>query len=239
MSKQIILKGAGVFWDSVMAKLNLNFTELYDLKVPYTGATDTLQLKAGNASAAPVKFTSGALLTTVSPGVIEYDATRFYASPVTHRRVLSMASDSMISTVTATTVEPTVLWTGVMNATEPKISRVYIIRGCGTFTTINADDQVTVSVKLAGVTLVDVITPKAVVTNKPFSFLSYLTIRTLGVNGTISTFGSMEAAGINKFEVDRTTTIDTTTINNIQVLAEWSGTGNNLKLSQCWLGVQD
>ena len=56
-----------------------------------TNPTAALHLKAGttNANTAPLKFTSGALLTTAEAGVIEFDGSAFYSSPVSSNRGVS------------------------------------------------------------------------------------------------------------------------------------------------------
>jgi hypothetical protein len=64
------------------------------------GATPSavLTLKAGTATAstAPLKFTSGTILTTAEAGVIEYDGTAFYADIAASTRTTIVAQQSLV-----------------------------------------------------------------------------------------------------------------------------------------------
>lgn len=64
------------------------------------GATPSavLTLKAGTATAstAPLKFTSGTILTAAEAGVIEYDGTAFYADIATSTRTTIVAQQSLV-----------------------------------------------------------------------------------------------------------------------------------------------
>jgi hypothetical protein len=130
--------------------------------------TAHFHVKAGTAEVgtAPHKLTSGVLLTVPEAGAMEFDGTGIYLTPTNHRRFISLASDSIIATVTATTVASTTLWTGITNANELKPYRVYSIHGCGLFTTQNANDQAVITISLGESSIVVLTTPKAVVTNQ-------------------------------------------------------------------------
>jgi hypothetical protein len=60
--------------------------------------TAVLMLKAGTATAstAPLKFTSGTILTTAEAGVLEYDGTAFYADIAASTRTTIVAQQSVI-----------------------------------------------------------------------------------------------------------------------------------------------
>jgi len=94
-------------------------------------------------------FQAGTLLTVPVAGTMEFDGTGIYLTPTNHRRFISLASDSIIASVTATTVAPTTLWTGVTNANELKVNRVYAIRACGLVNNQNSAANVTLTVNLA------------------------------------------------------------------------------------------
>ncbi|OFZ35253.1 MAG: hypothetical protein A3D17_08605, partial [Bdellovibrionales bacterium RIFCSPHIGHO2_02_FULL_40_15] len=68
-----------------------------------TGPTATLHLKAGTATAgtAPLKFTSGVLLTTEENGAMEYDGTNFYLTSGGARRSIASlnGSDSITNNI--------------------------------------------------------------------------------------------------------------------------------------------
>ncbi|MGE4234638.1 MAG: tail fiber domain-containing protein [Bacteriovoracia bacterium] len=67
-----------------------------NLGVGVTSATAVLHLKAGTATAstAPLKFTSGTLLSTPENGAVEYDGTDYYASSGGARKKLALLTSS-------------------------------------------------------------------------------------------------------------------------------------------------
>jgi hypothetical protein len=75
------------------------------------GATPSavLTLKAGTATAstAPLKFTSGTVLTTAEAGVIEYDGTAFYADVAASTRATIVAQQAVVLNATYTLTSQT------------------------------------------------------------------------------------------------------------------------------------
>lgn len=187
----------------------------------------------------PLRFQEGTLLETPVAGSMEFDGTGIYLTPTNHRRFISLASDAMIATTTATTTASTTLWTGITNADELKPYRVYAVTGAGLYTTHDANDRATVTVSMGGTEIVSLQLPAGLVTNQPWHFEVYFTIRTIGVSGTFSSFGMiMGSTGTAHAVVDESA-IDTTAANNVVVACEWSDIENSLSLTQCWLAMAD
>jgi len=212
------------------------------LGVNTSAPTAQLHIGAGTAAAgtAPIKLTLGTLLTVPEAGVIEFDGTGIYHTAVNHRRFVSVASDSIIATVTATNhVAPTTLWTGVLNANELKAQRVYLITACGLYTTHDAADQATIILTVGGTTVLTINTPAGLVTNMPWDMAIWFTIRTVGAAGTVSTFGRIQTGTTIVHMCYESIAIDTTVINNMILTAQWSDASNSLKLTQCWIAEAD
>jgi hypothetical protein len=200
-----------------------------------------LTLASGNITAglAPLKFTAGPLLTVPVPGAMEFDGTGIYLTNTDHRRFISLASDSIITTVNATTIAPTTLWNGTINANEMKVNRVYEVKGCGIYSTHDANDQVTVNMTVDSTVIMTLTTPKGTVTNKSWSFDVYFTVRKTGVNGILSTHGEIESGTGEQFNTMEEVAVDTTAVNYVTLKATWSDTSNEVKLTQAWLAVSD
>ena len=201
-------------------------------EVPYVGEDGSLVLWVA-------KFLPAALRPTAIAGLMEYDGTGIYLTPYNHRRFISLASDSIISTVEATTVAPTTLWTGVLNANELKTNRVYEINACGLYTTHDAADRATISLTVGGITIVSLQTPAGLVTNEPWNLVVRFTIRSTGAAGTFSSFGTIEASSGMSMAATESSAIDTTVVNNAILTCSWSDTLNSLKLTQCYMNVKD
>lgn len=200
-----------------------------------------LTLASGNIAAglAPLKFTAGPLLTVPVAGAMEFDGTGIYLTPTNHRRFISLASDSITSTVFANTTVETTLWNGTINANELKVNRVYNIKGCGLYTTHDANDKVTINLSVDGTVITGITTPAGLVTNKPWSFETYFTVRAVGASDVISSYGEIEAGSGESYSVNENVAVNTTSINYVTLRATWSDVSNNISLTQCWLQTQD
>ncbi|MBV6342891.1 hypothetical protein [Candidatus Magnetobacterium casense] len=215
-----------------------------DLDIYADGTIDLhapLVLTAGSPAAneSPLVFLQGPLLTVPHAGAMEFDGTGIYLTPTNHRRFISLASDSVITTNTATTVATTVLWSGVLNADELRAHRVYEIKACGTYTTHDAADTANLSVNVNGTSLITITTPAGVVTDDPWSIDAWFTVRSIGAAGTVSGYAQViSSAGITQ-SVNEEVHVDTTAINTISIQCAWSDTPNELYLTQAWLAEAD
>jgi len=207
------------------------------------GPRGHLLLPPGDIAAgkAPLQMQAGSLLTAPVAGSLEMDQTGgLYLTPTNHRRFISLAADSIIATTEATTELNTVLWTGILNANELKAQRVYVIEGCGIYTTSNASVQATIEVKFGGATALTILTPPANVVDIPWHLKILITIRTIGVGGAGSSFGIIETGRLKQSYVcEESFPVDTTLISDVTISVAWGGVGNSLKLTQAWMSTQD
>jgi len=209
------------------------------------GVTPTarLHLAAGTATAntAPVKLTSGTLLTVPEIGVIEYYDGRYYITSVT-RRVISRASDSIIIPATvADTVTETTVWTGTLAIDSIRPYKVYRVNFYGKFSTANASATVTIRIKLNSTVVVILTSTGGTVTDDFWHGSATLTARTIGVTGTVSGHGDV-MLGVKSVHTNTSSIIvDTTAATNIIVTIQWSAAlaGNTLTLDQAFLEVMN
>jgi hypothetical protein len=207
----------------------------------YFQFADAVRFPAGTTALAPVMFQSGTLLTTPIAGAMEFDGTGIYLTPTNHRRFISLASDSIIATTTATTVASTTLWTGITNANELKPYRVYVVKGVGLTNNHDAAGIVTVTLNLGSTTILTISSPGSKMTNSVWFFEAIFTIRTIGAAGAVSSFGHMEISSSTINAATESSAVDTTGANDVTIKATWSAADadNWLKLTQCWLSTQD
>jgi len=223
---------------------NSNYVRIYDKLGIGVTPTAELHLAAGTATAgtAPLKLTSGTLLTTPEAGVLEYDGTGIYLTNTNHRRFISQASDSIVTPVSvASTTDLTTVFTAVLNANELKEHRVYRLSFYGEFSTHDAADTITVQVDVNGTTAVTLESTAGLVTDSPFHGECVFTVRSTGAGGSISAHGAMTLGT----KMTRTNTssiaVDTTAINNATLKVQWSAAdaGNVFTLDQALLEVLD
>ncbi len=234
----------GAIHNLVMGALNISANSISAsnlITIGNVSASALLTLASGNVSAglAPLKFTAGSLLTVPVAGAMEFDGTGIYLTNTNHRRFISLASDSIITTVNSITVEPTILWNGTINANELKVNKVYEIKGCGIYSTHDANDQCTINMTVDSAVIMTITTPAGLVTNKSWSFDVYFTVRQTGINGILSTHGEIESGSGEQFVTVEEVAVDTTAINYATLRAYWSDTDNEVRLTQAWLAVSD
>jgi hypothetical protein len=206
--------------------------------------TAYLHLPAGTAAAgtAPLKLTMGTLLAAPEAGVLEYDGTGIYLTNTNHRRFISQAADSIITSQTvANTVVQTTVYTAVLNANELKAYRVYRLWYFGKFSTHDAADQITVVVNVNGTTLVTLQSTAGLVTDAPFSGSCVFTVRTTGVAGTISSYGNITLGTKIVNTNTSSVSVNTTAINYSTLVFQWSNAdaGNTITLDQAFVEVLD
>jgi len=235
----------------VKCNLSLSGGSAAEGYVPYIGATQNVNIgdyfltgrfiaRPGNATIglAPLIFQAGDLLTVPEAGTMEFDGTGIYLTPTNHRRFISLASDSLIASVTATTIAPTTLWTGIVNANELKAHRVYVIKGCGLYTT-DATDVATITVRFGATTIGSITTPVGAIVLGPWYLEIFITVRTTGLLGTISAFGRIDASTGSSYGVLESFVLNTTIANDLTMTCSWNATGNGLRITQAWLATAD
>jgi hypothetical protein len=240
----------------IRVNLNLSGSSLPSGYIPYVGATDDADIgdhfltgrfivSPGEAAVglAGMVFQPGTLLTVPVAGTMEFDGTGIYLTPTNHRRFITLASDSQISTTTATTILSTTLWTGITNANELKAHRVYVVKGSGLINNQNSAAIVTITVNLGAVVINTLASPGVKLTDDIWSFEVFLTIRATGdiAAGLVSSFGALEVKTTTQRTINESVAVDTTIANDLTVKATWNAenASNWIKLTQCWLATAD
>jgi len=220
---------------------DLTFNAQVGVNIPPTA---WLTLRAGSAAAgtAPLKMTSGVLLTTPEAGVLEFYDGRYYITAADARRVVSRASDSIIAaqTVHTSTAETTV-FTAVLTANSMKAGKVYELLGYGEASTHNASATLTVRIKVNGTTLTTLACIPGQAANDPLDLRLTFTTRTVGAAGTISSHGCIRVKNSEQHTNTSSTVVNTTIANNITVTFQWSAShaSNTVALDQAYLKINN
>jgi len=185
-----------------------------------------LHLPAGTATAstAPLKFTSGTDLTTPEAGVVEYDGSHFAVTEVIDRRVLSVASDSIVTPTSHATNSETVIFTAPISAAELHAGKVIRVYASGKISTDDGAAAVTIRVKIGAVMIVTLVSTPKIVTDEPWHCWAYMTIRTIGAGGTVSGHGFIMIEDTQVHTNTSSQAIDTTAVNNVTITAQWAAT---------------
>lgn len=187
--------------------------------------TAKLHLPAGTATAGttPLKFTSGTHTITPEAGAIEFDGHGFHATEIIDRRVISMASDSIISaTSVSNTTDETTLYMATISAAELHANKIFIVRCFGKLSVDDGANDVTLRIKIGTVTVGTLVSTPKIVTDEPWHAKSFITIRTIGAGGTVSSHSDMLIEDTHLHEHISSQAIDTTAANNITVTAQWT-----------------
>ncbi len=178
----------------------------------------------------------GSLPTAEEGQSVHYNK-RFYATS-SNRRILSRASDVLITPVTVadTTVE-ILLWTGTVNADTLAVGKVYIASGFGKFSTANASDSLTIRVKLNDVTLDSITSTLGTITDKAGSIVARLTVKSIGETGSVASFLDLQLDEKTYKANISSTAVNTTIGSNIKITAQWdaANAGDSVTIDQAML----
>lgn len=208
--------------------------------IQQSSPTAYLHLGAGTATAstAPLKFTAGTSLTTPESGTMEYDGKRLFFTSTSVRRGIVESDYAIITPVTvANTVTETTVFTASLPANSMSAKDVFDIALRGYFSTANASDTFTVSMKIGGTTVTSVTLSAHSVTDAPFHADLTSTIRTIGATGTVSAFMDCDIDNVSQDSYTSSTVVDTTGSNDITVTVQWDNAlaGNTFTLDQAYL----
>jgi len=198
----------------------------YEDKVGIGTATPTarLHLRAGTATAgtAPIKFTTGTLLTTPETGTIEFYNDRFYITNVALRKIIDRSNGTIVaSTTVANTTDETTIYTDTIPANALKVGNFIEVILAGQLSTHDASDSVTINLYL-GSTLIGTATstPKQV-TDIPWHLNAFFTVRTVGETGTISIHGDIVTGETITYFNTPSVVLDTTAAEDLTVKVQW------------------
>ena len=184
--------------------------------------TGQLNLVAGTASVAPVKLSSGLLLTTPIPGAIEYSGNKIYITNKSLRKVIDRTSDVKLTT---TTVENTTTETTVYTANVPAnswvVGNALIMNIFGNISNTAVSNDVIINVKVNNVTIATVTSDGRKLTDNCWEIAGKAIIRTVGASGTMAWIISMKVDGQDRDYFCDVVTNDTRSALDITVTATW------------------
>lgn len=232
---------------SVVLIRNSADTDLFEIQgdgnvgIGTTSPTAYLQIKGGTATNPPIKFTAGTALTTAECGSLEFHDGRLYMTNVADQRALDRTSDVAVSTVTvANTVTETTMWTGSMAANSLVAGNVFKFHADGVVSNNGpaAADEVTVRIKVGGVTKVTLNPNTKTLTNVMWHIDANATQRTLGAAGSRAIhvhliIGDPISTG-DEVNLEGVAAIDTTANMDVTVTAQWASAkaANTISLYQ-------
>jgi len=198
--------------------------------------TAVVHIKAGTTAAgtAPLKLTSGPLLTAVEPGAIEYLNHTFYASSYLVRRSIALAQEVPIAdvTVSATSVE-TLIYSIPMGANYLTVGKHLHIDINGHFGSISGTNGVaTFRLKQGGTTVATIASVSGPNTASPYKLSIVCTCRATG-SGTTGKMMSFldweEGSNVKQMISGPVSDIDTTIDNTLELTIQYgSGNANNI-----------
>jgi len=205
-----------------------------------TSPSALLNIKAGTASVAPLKLTSGTNLTTPENGAIEYDGSSLDFTIAGVRRSLSQGDDTRVSDITvANTTTETTVHTSPVIADEFQVGKMYKLTVLGKYSTANASDTFTLRAKIGGTTLLTTLLSAGNATDAALQSVWYLTIRTLGATGTYSAYVHTVLHNNVVSTTPVSGTVDTTSAEDLTLTLQWSAAdaGNTATIMQSVLEV--
>jgi len=134
-----------------------------------------------------------------------------------------LAQDVVIAPVTVwNSTTETTIYTSTMAANYLTSGKMINIKLYGRFSTNGYSNIYTIRVKLGGITLLTVKSTSQIATNRPFDIDLRSTVRTIGTNGSIISYGKTQQDNLTpNIEISPLTTINTTLQNTITVTVEW------------------
>ncbi len=116
-----------------------------------------------------------------------------------------------------------------------------IVSVYGGVATANASDTVTIRMKIGSTTLATVTSTAGNVTDEPWYAKGVITIRSVGMSGTASSFLTVFISGGEDDTVNESTAVDTTVAEDVTITAQWDNAdaGNILDLFQGFMTLKN
>ena len=191
-----------------------------------------------------IKLVPVDMLTAQEPGTLEYIGNKLYFSNIGHRRVLDRTSDVATSTVTvASTTTETLLWTGYMGANSLVVGNMFKFHADGVVSndSANAADEVTIRIKVGGVTKVTLSPDTKALSSTMWHLNANATQRTIGAAGSRAihvhlVIGNPISTG-DEISLTGVAAIDTTISMDVTVTAQWASAKatNTISLYQAFM----
>jgi len=206
--------------------------------------TALLHLAAGTATNPQLKLADSTKLTTPETGSIEFYDGRFYITNVAHQRAIDRTNSALLETVTVenTTTETTV-WTAEMDANSLMAGNIFKAHADGVISNGGpaAADQITIRIKVGGVTVATLEPITKTLTEVPWHLTASATQRTVGVSGERATHLDLAIGEEDATNVTGIATIDTTQDMDVTITAEWASAdaSNVFQLFQAYMSYKN
>ena len=199
--------------------------------------TARLHLDAGTVAVntAPLKFTSGPLLTTPETGAIEYENGHLYVTNTMRNAIVkSNGVKTTTTTVTNTAVETTI-YSFNFPANALHADERIVFDTVGAYSNATASDDFTLRFKVGGVTIATVGRTGGNVTDQGWKAIFEGTIRSIGATGKFVHWSEYNDGVTNQIDADIVEhAIDTTIANLFEVTIQWTNAkaGNTFSCTQ-------
>jgi len=185
-----------------------------------------------------IEMIANTLLETPLAGAIEYDGKRFYGTASSTRRVMSLASDTKVTTTTvANTLTETTIYTAPLGASDAVAGKIYRIPFFGVVSSSSTSEELTIRFKIDGITITTVVAIPKNLADASFSGHLVLIIRTIGASGTLAAHACYSVDSVPQESPPILTSIDTTTASTLTITVQWSAADaeNTLSLYGAYL----
>jgi len=244
MESTLNVSGATVIDDTLNVTGNVIDGNLNVISDTFLGGsttpTATLHLAAGSATAgtAPLKFTSGPLLTAPEAGAAEYYNGHFYlTTEQSVRLAVALVNSVVTSTTTVTnTVTETSIFSKTYAANALHGDMLIDIYVSGSVSNDSASDDFSFNFKVGGTTTHTLSRVGGNVTNAGFELHYRLTIRSTGASGTFIDYSRYMEDGISPVAASEVAThsVDTTGSVTVEITMTWANAkaGNTFSVTQ-------
>lgn len=214
----------------VFCLLHRSETQIYTLN----DSGSFIKLAPGTTTVAPLKFQSGPLLSTITPGTMEYLNHTFYLTTYLIRRSVHLDQAIVTTPVTVSnTLTETVIYTIPMASNYITAGKIIRPRLWGIYWA-NNPQTFTLRLKYNGSTLLATTSTTSGATAKPWQADFTFTAVADGAGGSAqASTGLIQDTTHNMDALTAPIAFDTTTTNTIEITVQWSATGaNSLQLNQ-------
>jgi hypothetical protein len=204
------------------------------------GGTIFTRANTASSSTAPIQFTAGTLMTTPSIGSLESSTSGLFYTTLGDRRSLMQASQPITATtkVNNTLVETTI-YTTTLAANELIAGETIWTHIFGFMSTRagGGGDTCTIRTYIGNSLITTNILSGKHVTDQPISIEPIITIRSVGMAGTVYGYSKAEISNLGYSSANlATTTINTTAISNIKITIQWdtADVDDTVSIAQGW-----
>lgn len=208
----------------------------YDMWLARTGGTMEGQIVL--ALTAALQFQANDSLPAGTKGFLDFDGEHLLFTQGEQRRPFLFLSDTITTSQNVNTTTETEIWTADLDPNTLAVGSFFEADIFGKYSNTDGTSTFTLRFKVAGVTILSIVSTAAIVTNQPVMAKFINTVRSIGASGS---FWPYVEAKINNVNKDKPGTgvgaIDTESTQPVSITIQWSATdaGNTFSLDQALL----